>query len=268
MTHPTLSRRTHVTTTYVAPLGAPTWLDLMTSDMDGAKRFYGAAFGWTFEDSGAEYGGYVTAHVDGRPVAGLMANSPEFNVPDGWTTYLHTADVDATIAAVLDAGGASFGDAMDVPAKGRMAMVGDLAGGSVGLWQPAGHTGFEVVGVAGTPVWHQLTTRDYAKAIDFYRTVFGWEMNVESDIPEFRYSNAIFGGEPLLGVMDGETMLPEGVPSTWSCFLGADDVDKTVEVIAANGGSVVRAAEDTPYGRLAAVADPTGAAFNLASLQN
>jgi len=33
-------------------------------------------------------------------------------------------------------------------------------------------------------------------------------------------------------------------------------------------GSVVRGAEDTPYGRLAPVADPTGAGFNLSSLEN
>jgi len=33
-------------------------------------------------------------------------------------------------------------------------------------------------------------------------------------------------------------------------------------------GSVVRGAEDTPYGRLAAVADHTGASFNLSSLEN
>jgi predicted enzyme related to lactoylglutathione lyase len=56
------------------------------------------------------------------------------------------------------------------------------------------------------------------------------------------------------------------VPSHWDFFLGADDVDKTVQLIVENGGSVVRAAEDTPYGRLAAVADPTGAGFNLSSL--
>ncbi len=53
----------------------------------------------------------------------------------------------------------------------------------------------------------------------------------------------------------------------WTIFFGAEDVDKTIEVIVANGGSVVRAAEDTPYGRLAAVTDPTGAGFNLTSLQ-
>lgn len=87
-----------------------------------------------------------------------------------------------------------------------------------------------------------------------------------SDTDEFRYSTATFDGEVLVGVMDGTAMLPDGAPSNWSFFLGAADVDKTIELIVDHGGSVVRAAEDTPYGRLAAVADPTGAGFNLSSL--
>ena len=49
---------------------------------------------------------------------------------------------------------------------------------------------------------------------------------------------------------------------------GAEDVDKTLQVIVDNGGTVVRDAEDTPYGRLAAATDHTGAAFNLSSLQS
>jgi predicted enzyme related to lactoylglutathione lyase len=39
-------------------------------------------------------------------------------------------------------------------------------------------------------------------------------------------------------------------------------------VIADNGGAVVRGAEDTPYGRLAAATDPTGVIFNLSSLES
>jgi predicted enzyme related to lactoylglutathione lyase len=251
-----------------APLGAPTWIDLLTSDLDRAQVFYGNVFGWTFESAGPDYGGYVNAFSNGRPVAGLMGNPPEFRSPDGWTTYLHTADIDATIKAAVEAGATSCVGAMDIPAKGRMAMLTDPAGAVFGLWQPAGHRGFEVVNETGAPVWHQLTTRDFGTAVDFYSTAFGWQTQVESDTPEFRYSNAIFDGEPLLGVMDGSAFIPEGEPSTWTIFLGADDVDKTVELIIDNGGTVVRGAEDTPYGRLAAVADPTGAAFNLSSLQD
>jgi predicted enzyme related to lactoylglutathione lyase len=56
------------------------------------------------------------------------------------------------------------------------------------------------------------------------------------------------------------------VPANWFFFLGAEDVDKTLQLLNDNGGTVIRDVEDTPYGRLAAVADPTGAGFNLSSL--
>ena len=147
-----------------------------------------------------------------------------------------------------------------------MALLTDPAGAVAGLWQPTGHHGFEVVNEAGAPVFHSLTTRDYGKALDFYRQVFGWQTETVADTDEFRYSTASFDGKALLGVMDGTNHLPEGVPSHWDFFLGADDVDKTVQLIIENGGSVIRDAEDTPYGRLAAVADATGAGFNLSSL--
>ena len=88
-----------------------------------------------------------------------------------------------------------------------------------------------------------------------------------SDTDEFRYTTAWFGDEQLLGVMDGAAILPQGIPSNWVIFFGAEDVDKTLRVITDNGGAVVRDAEDTPYGRLAAASDPTGVLFNLSSLQ-
>jgi predicted enzyme related to lactoylglutathione lyase len=155
---------------------------------------------------------------------------------------------------------------MAIPEKGRMALLTDPTGGFVGLWEPAGHPGFEVVDEDAAPVYHQLTTRDYGAALDFYRHVFGWQVNTVSDTDEFRYSTAVFDGKALVGVMDDAAGLPDGVTSDWSFFLGAADVDKTIELIVEHGGSVVRDAEDTPYGRLAAVADPTGAGFNLCSL--
>lgn len=257
-----------MTTPYRAPLGAPTWIDLGTSDLDKAKDFYGVVFGWTFDTAGPEYGGYVTASTDGLPVAGLMANDPQWQMPDGWTTYLHTADIAATVEAVTEAGGTSCSPPMEIPTVGWMSIVTDNADGVVGLWQPIGHHGFEIVNAASAPVWHQLTTPGYAKALQFYPTVFGWETKTVADTDEFRYTTALLEGEELVGVMDGAQFLPEGATGTWTVFFGAEDVDKTLEVITANGGAVVRGAEDTPYGRLASVTDPTGGGFNLLLLQD
>jgi uncharacterized protein len=247
------------------PQGAPIVIDLLTSDLERAQQFYGTVFGWTFESAGPEYGGYVNAFKDGKPVAGLMGNTPEMQSPDGWTTYLHTADINATVGKATAAGGVSCVEPMEIKDKGWMGLLTDPTGAFFGLWQPTGHRGFEVVNEAGAPVYYQLTTRDYGKALDFYRAVFGWQTETVSDTDEFRYSTSNFDGEALLGVMDGTKDLAEGVPSNWFFFLGADDVDKTVQLVTENGGSVIRAAEDTPYGRLAAVADPTGAGFNLSS---
>ena len=255
-----------MTTRDTAPLGAPIWIDLATSDVERAKQFYGTVFGWTFQTSGPEFGGYVEAFLNNRAVAGRVHNDPQWNTPDIWTTYLHTADAEASAAAATAAGGSNCGGVMDIPEKGRMAMLTDPTGGFCGLWQPTGHAGYQASNETGAPLYHQLTTTDYAVALDFYRTVFGWQIHTVSDTDEFRYSTAVFDGEELLGVMDG-SVLPQNAPSSWACFFGAEDVDRTIELIVDNGGSVVRAAEDTPYGRLAAVADPTGAGFNLSSLR-
>jgi predicted enzyme related to lactoylglutathione lyase len=259
-------KETPVPVRATAPLGAPVWIDLVTSDIARAQTFYGAVFGWTFSEADPAYGGYTTASRDGHLVAGLMSTPDGYDGPDGWTTYLHTADIESVLAAATAAGATDCGGVMDVPAKGRMAMLTDPAGAFIGLWQPGGHNGFEVVREHGAPAYHQLTTSDYGAALDFYRQVFGWQCETVSDTDEFRYATAMFDGEALIGVMDGTHVLAGG-PSTWSFFLGSDDVDKTIELIVDHGGSVVRPAEDTPYGRLAAVADPTGAGFNLTSLQ-
>ncbi|MGV0800796.1 VOC family protein, partial [Mycolicibacterium elephantis] len=129
----------------VAPVGAPTWIDLASSDLERSKQFYGAVFGWTFESAGPEYGGYVTAFKDGKPVAGLMHNDPQWNSPDGWTIYFHTADIKATLNSAVAAGAISCMEPvepMEIKDKGWMGMLSDPTGAMFGLWQPTGHRGF------------------------------------------------------------------------------------------------------------------------------
>ena len=40
-----------------------------------------------------------------------MYNDPQWNSPDGWSIYLHTADVKATFDAAIAAGATSVGRA-------------------------------------------------------------------------------------------------------------------------------------------------------------
>src|SRR6185436_8132541 len=87
------------------PPGTPSWVDLTTPDLDGSLRFYGALFGWEFEDAGEEAGHYHMALVNGRRVAGLgpaQEGAPPYAY---WTTYLAGTDVDASATAIRDVGG-------------------------------------------------------------------------------------------------------------------------------------------------------------------
>ena len=146
---------------------------------------------------------------------------------------------------------------------GTMAVLGDPGGAGIGVWQPGLSKGFGVLGEAGTPSWFELHTRDYEVAVEFYRTVFRWDTEVVSDTPGFRYTTLTHGDGPLAGIMDAADFLPEGVPAHWSVYFGVGDTDAALARIVELGGSVVQPAEDTPYGRLAAAADPTGARFKL-----
>jgi predicted enzyme related to lactoylglutathione lyase len=131
-----------------------------------------------------------------------------------------------------------------------MAVVSDPGGTNIGVWQPGLHQGFGVLDESGAPSWFELHTRDYQAAVGFYREVFGWETHVVSDTPEFRHTTLKHGESWLAGIMDASGFLPDGVPAHWSVYFGVDDTDAALARIVDLGGTIVMAAEDTPYGRL------------------
>ena len=250
-------------TRLTAPNGAPCWVDLMTSDLQRSLSFYCDLLGWTADEPAAEFGGYVNFRRDGVRVAGAMASQLGQGMPDTWSVYLATDDAQKTLEAASTNGAQVYVEAMSVGDLGTMAFLGDPTGAGVGVWQPGQYQGFEVLAEPGAPSWFELLTRDYERALDFYRSVFGWETHVVSDGPEFRYTTLRQGEDWLAGVMDASGILPEGVPSYWSVYFGAADTDAALARVVELGGSVVQPAEDTPYGRIAEVADPTGARFKL-----
>lgn len=249
-----------------APSGAPCWIDLFSSDPDRATEFYGAIFGWTAEEPSAEYGGYVNFTKNGVLIAGMMRNDGSTGQPDVWTTYLSVPDAKATTEAAVAAGGQVHLEPMQVGPLGSFGLVADPGGAAIGLWQPGVHQGFGLDSEPGAPCWHELLTRDYAGVLDFYRTVFGWETRTMSDDDSFRYTAMVVGGDECAGVMDASGFLPEGVPSAWQVYIGVEDTDATLAQAVELGATVLTAAEDSPFGRLAQITDPTGASIKLVAV--
>lgn len=245
--------------------GAPCWIDLMTSDIATARQFYGELFGWEYETGDEKkYGGYTTARKNGKTVAGLMQkDDDQTGMPDVWSTYLLSDDATATAASVTANGGQVYVEPMDVPEQGHMAVFADASGAAIGVWQPREMKGYEIVAEPGAAAWHELHTKDYDSAVKFYQDVFTWDTEVMSDTPEFRYTTLGAGDSAKAGIMDASGYLPAEVPSHWQIYFNVEDADASIEKAVALGATVLEGPEDSPFGRLASLADPTGAMFKI-----
>lgn len=251
-----------MTTRDAAPLGAPCWADLATTDIAASRAFYGELFGWTSE-AAEEFGGYVNFSRDGEMTVGAMETDGSMGPTNTWAVYLASADIDATCAAAAANGGSVVMAPMDVGDLGRMGYVAGPDGASVGIWQPGLHPGFLTIDEPNAPAWFELHTTGYDAAVEFYRAVFGWDTHVMSDTDEFRYTTLGEGDDALAGIMDSTGHLSEDAGAFWNLYFGVPDTDQAVVRVEALGGSVTMAPFDSPYGRMASVTDTTGAAFMI-----
>jgi predicted enzyme related to lactoylglutathione lyase len=115
------------------------WNELMTRDVEGAKRFYGDTIGWSFEPMEMPGGGtYWCAVQDGKPVAGFFSlTAPEFDgVPESWMSYLAVDDVDSRVAKAVKVGAKLMKPLFDVPGVGRIAILMQPGGAGIGWMTP------------------------------------------------------------------------------------------------------------------------------------
>jgi len=250
-----------------APVGSPCWADLWTSDVEGSAKFYGELFGWEAQEQSAEFGGYFMFHHNGAPVAGGMGDMGDMLADNTWKIYLTSDDITKTVATAEAEGATVVVAPMPVADLGTQVVLTDSTGAGVGSWQPGAFHGFSVLNEPGDPSWFELFTRDFEKSINFYKSVFGWEVDIVSDNEQMRYAtmrNPDGGeGDWLAGIMDASEFLPDGVADHWSVYWEVADAAASVEMVKSLGGSVIIDAEETPYGKLATVVDPFGAQFKL-----
>ncbi|WP_105035825.1 VOC family protein [Cryobacterium aureum] len=249
------------------PLGEPCWIDLVTRDPAASIEFYAALLGWRAVDTGAGSGRYTMFFHGDAAIAGLTAQDPSNGNRDFWTTFLAVDSVDETVQSAKSAGAAVLAVPQTVGDQGRLAVLTDPAGAAVGIWEAGGHRGFAADNEIGTPVWHELITRNFASAVAFYGEVFGWTPIPLSDTNDFRYST--FGHDESMtgGVYDADAMLPAGVPSHWQVYLGVADVRASAERVPELGGTVLREPWDSDFGTFAQIADATGAVFLLGQVE-
>jgi predicted enzyme related to lactoylglutathione lyase len=226
------------------PLGTPTWLDLGVPNVDKAKDYYGALFGWDFEDGPLG----AMCLLRGLPVAGLRVGD------HAWRVHLATDDCDATAKAVVAAGGVIVEEPHEVGDLGRAALVTDAVGVTVGLWQGRAFPGCRLVNEPDTLVRNDLVTAEPTTARDFYTAVFDFTLDGNPDLPEFDFT---FLRRPDGYEIGGILGLP-AAKSAWATTFEVANTDATVT----RAGAAVTP-EDTPYGRSATFIDPFGVELSV-----
>ncbi|GAA2950460.1 VOC family protein [Streptomyces enissocaesilis] len=252
-------------------------MDVTLADVEAGKRFYGALFGWTFEDPGIEDRGragrvrFVDALSDGKKVAAL-APKRDGRMPTAWGVYFATGDAVALARRIRDAGGQLVTDPLPVPPLGTMAVAADPGGAVFGLWQAGSHAGFEKRDLPGSFCWTEVYTRDKERTDPFYETVFGFQgHDLEEAGQDFRTwspagadpgPDTAIGGRSVIG-----DAFPAEMPDHFMIYFVVDDCDEAASRTVGLGGRVQAPPFDTPYGRIAVLTDDQGATFAVLAEQ-
>jgi uncharacterized protein len=108
-------------------------------------------------------------------------------------------------------------------------------------------------------IWHDLMTPDVAAAKKFYGDVVGW--NFSHQMPAYEVANV--GKAGVAGIMETPAEL-KGMPPFWAGYIFTPDVDAACAQVKKLGGKIHREPWDVPgMLRMAIVADPTDASFNI-----
>jgi predicted enzyme related to lactoylglutathione lyase len=236
-------------------LRAFVWHDHASRDPERAKQFYAELFGWQTEARPDI--NYTIIVDDGRQHGGFWPPAEE-DLPPGWIGHVLVNDVDATAGRAEAAGGSVlFGGPMDAPEGRRFAVVRDPEGAVVSAYSSPGES-TPPQGVFG---WDELIVEDVEAAKSFYSEVFGWTTS-EIEMGAGRtYTILNSGDQQRAGVLQK----PPGVQaSLWLVYIISADVDADAAKAKELGAQVFMEPFDVQtVGRLAILADPTGAPFGL-----
>lgn len=103
------------------------YLELYGAELAVMKRFYDAAFGWSFVDYGDDYAAFADAGLDG----GIQNGAPAPPLP-----ILYAKDLEAAVRSVEGAGGVVIRAIYAFPG-GRRFHFRDPGGNELAVWSDA-----------------------------------------------------------------------------------------------------------------------------------
>ena len=251
-------------------VGKLVWLDLETTDLRGAKHFYGNLFGWSYRDYHADGVDYTVALVNDHPVAGLVRR-PILNDTErssAWLPFFSVLDVDQTFQQALDAQAHLRSAPENLPLRGRQARLTDpesavfaLENSSSG--DPPDDPNPRAIGTWGLPV---LLARDPAQEAVFYQRVLKYTVMGKATNGSFERIQLSTGSHERANVR----LLPSGIASPhaeWVSFARVFSAADTAQQAVKLGGRILVGPTREAHGATSSILeDPTGAVFGVIEL--
>jgi len=232
-------------------MSAITWHELITTDVEGATRFYTELLGLELETADMGDFQYHMLRKDGRTHAGFVNQELE-GIPSHWYPYVAVEDVDSAVDAAKARGAELYMGPAEVPdASLRFACLGDPQRASFGVMSGGQEP------PTGVFAWDELHATEPDAEASFYGELVGW---TTSEFAEgYRVFNA---GETMVGGLMKER---GGSPvSYWLAYFAVDDTDARAAKAMELGAGVILPPESmAEVGRYAVLTDPSGAAFGI-----
>lgn len=111
-------------------------VELNTTDIAAAKKFYGNLFGWALQDVPMGGGHAYTMINVGDGTGGGMQKHPVAGAPSSWLAYVTVDDLKAATDKARGLGAKVTQEPMEVMGMGSLSVIIDPTGAALGLWQP------------------------------------------------------------------------------------------------------------------------------------
>ena len=240
------------------------WCDLSAFNADRAREFYGRLLGWHFEEISQPDGTpYAIAFTSAGESAGIFDMPEPFQkmgLPSFWMSYVEVNDIRAAVERARERGGRvefgpqAFGD------NSSIALIRDPLGAGFTAYEGSDLSPRRRDAAFGHMTWNALYVSDAQAVIEFYASLFGWQISRDpSRLDRWIVRNA--RGEQIAAIEEQSDEMRGGY-QYWGVHFAVRDAGEAMTTLSALGARVL-AEEVTEAATVLAAQDVDGAAFYL-----
>lgn len=234
--------------------------ELRTIDLDAAQRFYQAVFGERLRASSCADGS-KSLHLQDVCVGSITMLPPQAiasGAPSHWLGHIGVESVDAVLPAWLAEGAIQLGPVRRSDAGVAVAPLRDPLGSVVAIT--------DRTSPAQSQFWHELNTKDEARALALYGQLLGWQATDSFDpglgigpYQQFAWSS---DGDSVGGMVSSQRL--PGVHPHWLFYFPVNRLDEAMAQVTQLGGDIYHGPRQMPNGAwVAQCEDPQGAVLGL-----